>query len=248
MKNKKLINSFKYAFKGIVSALLSERNMKIHVNIMALVIIFGLILNISVGEWFVCIICFAIVISAEMFNTAFEQMVDIAMPEKDPRAKFVKDVAAGGVVITAINALIVAYFLFFDKISDIGLNFIKNIVTSPIHLAFAAIVIVVIAIIALIAIARINKHKGLNHKFMPSGFTTLAFAANTIIWLMMDSITNNEAISIVILTLSLVLSILVAASRIEAKAHKVSEVIFSACVGIIIVLVIYGVALEIAGI
>ena len=51
-------------------------------------------------------------------------------------------------VITAINALIVAYFLFFDKISDIGLNFIKNIVTSPIHLAFAAIVIVVIAIIA----------------------------------------------------------------------------------------------------
>ena len=79
MKNKKLINSFKYAFKGIVSALLSERNMKIHVNIMALVIIFGLILNISVGEWFVCIICFAIVISAEMFNTAFEQMVDIAI-------------------------------------------------------------------------------------------------------------------------------------------------------------------------
>lgn len=123
MKNKKLINSFKYAFKGIVSALLSERNMKIHVNIMALVIIFGLILNISVGEWFVCIVCFAIVISAEMFNTAFEQMVDIAMPEKDPRAKFVKDVAAGGVLVMAIASLVIGLIIFVPK----GLFFLESI-------------------------------------------------------------------------------------------------------------------------
>ena len=123
MKNKKLINSFKYAFKGIVSALLSERNMKIHVNIMALVIIFGLILNISVGEWFVCIICFAIVISAEMFNTAFEQMVDIAMPEKDPRAKFVKDVAAGGVLVMAIASAVIGLIIFVPK----GLFFLESI-------------------------------------------------------------------------------------------------------------------------
>lgn len=123
MKNKKLINSFKYAFKGIVSALLSERNMKLHVNIMALVIIFGFILNISVGEWFVCIICFAIVISAEMFNTAFEQMVDIAMPEKDPRAKFVKDVAAGGVLVTAIASLVIGLIIFVPK----GLFFLESI-------------------------------------------------------------------------------------------------------------------------
>lgn len=123
MKNKKLINSFKYAFKGIISALLSERNMKIHVNIMALVIIFGLILNISVGEWFVCIICFAIVISAEMFNTALEQMVDIAMPEKDPRAKFVKDVAAGGVLVMAIASLVIGLIIFVPK----GLFFLESI-------------------------------------------------------------------------------------------------------------------------
>lgn len=123
MKNKKLINSFKYAFKGIVSALLSERNMKIHVNIMALVIIFGFILNISVGEWFVCIICFAIVISAEMFNTAFEQMVDIAMPEKDSRAKFVKDVAAGGVLVMAIASLVIGLIIFVPK----GLFFLESI-------------------------------------------------------------------------------------------------------------------------
>ena len=90
---------------------------------MALVIIFGLILNISVGEWFVCIICFAIVISAEMFNTAFEQMVDIAMPEKDPRAKFVKDVAAGGVLVMAIASLVIGLIIFVPK----GLFFLESI-------------------------------------------------------------------------------------------------------------------------
>lgn len=119
MKNKKLINSFKYAFKGIASALLSERNMKIHVTIMALVIIFGIILNISTFEWFVCIICFAIVISAEIFNTALEQMVDIAMPEKDPRAKFVKDVAAGGVLVMAIASAIIGLIIFIPKFLEL---------------------------------------------------------------------------------------------------------------------------------
>ena len=246
--NSNFLDAWKNAIDGIIYATTTQRNVKIQLVIAVLVVIISLFFDLSRAEFLCFLFTIILILFAEMCNTAIETVVDLYVDVYHPKAKIAKDVAAGGVVITAINALIVAYFLFFDKISDIGLNFIKNIVTSPIHLAFAAIVIVVIAIIALIAIARTNKHKRLNHKFMPSGFTTLAFAANTIIWLMMDSITNNEAISIVILTLSLVLSILVAASRIEAKAHKVSEVIFSACVGIIIVLIIYGVALGFAGI
>ena len=178
-----------------------------------------------------------------MCNTAIETVVDLYVDVYHPKAKIAKDVAAGGVVITAINAIIVAYFLFFDKISDISLNFIRNVINSPVHLAFTSIVIVVVAIVALIAMARTNKHKVLNQQFMPSGFTALAFAINTIIWVMIDTVTDNEAIRAVILTLSLVLAILVSASRIEAKAHKTSEVVFSACVGISIVLLIYGVTL-----
>ena len=243
--NSNFLDAWKNAIDGIIYATTTQRNVKIQLVIAVLVVIISLFFDLSRAEFLCFLFTIILILFAEMCNTAIETVVDLYVDVYHPKAKIAKDVAAGGVVITAINALIVAYFLFFDKISDIGLNFIKNIVTSPIHLAFAAIVIVVIAIIALIAIARTNKHKGLNHKFMPSGFTTLAFAANTIIWLMMDSITNNEAISIVILTLSLVLSILVAASRVETKAHKVSEVIFSACVGIIAVLLIYGIALGI---
>ncbi len=53
MKDKKLINSFKYAFTGIFSALKTERNLKIHISIATLVIIFGIILKISKIEWLI---------------------------------------------------------------------------------------------------------------------------------------------------------------------------------------------------
>lgn len=234
-KEKNIINSFKYALEGIFTALKAEKNMKIHFLIIILVIVLGIILKISKAEWIICIILFGFVITLELVNTAIENTVDLITQEKNPKAKIAKDVAAGGVVITTINAVIVAYFLFFDKISNIGLQFIKNVANSPIHLAFAAFIITIIGILALIAIATTDKHKKLNKNFIPSGHAALAFAANTIIWLTTENV--------VIITLSLVLSILVAESRVESKVHKLSEVIFSSCVGIIIVLIIYGLAL-----
>ena len=173
------------------------------------------------------------VIFAELINTAIETVVDLYVDVYHPKAKIAKDVAAGGVVITTINALIVAYFLFFDKIADIGLTFIEHVTNSPVHVAFSAMMITIIAVLALIAYAKTNKHKGLNEKFIPSGHATIAFAANTIIWLLTDNI--------VILILGLVMAILVAESRIAAKEHKLSEVIFSGCFGTAMVLMLYGI-------
>lgn len=241
--NSNFLDAWKNAINGIIYATTTQRNVKIQLVIAVLVVIISLFFDLSRAEFLCFMFTIILILFAEMCNTAIETVVDLYVDVYHPKAKIAKDVAAGGVVITAINALIVGYFLFFDKISDISINFIRNVVNSPVHLAFTSIVIVVIAIVALIAMARTNKHKLLNHKFVPSGFTALAFAINTIIWVMIDSVTNNESIRIVILTLSLVLAILVSASRIEAKAHKLSEVIFSACVGIAIILLIYGITL-----
>ena len=195
-------------------------------------VVISLFFQLSKAEFLIFMFTIVLIIFAEMVNTAIETVVDLYTDLYHPKAKIAKDVAAGGVVITTINAIIVAYFLFFDKVSNIGLQFLTNIVNSPIHLAFAAIIITIIGILSLIAMATTDKYKMVNKNFIPSGHAALAFAANTIIWL----VTNN----IVILTLSLVMAILVAESRIESRAHKTSEVIFSSCVGMIIVLIIYG--------
>ena len=113
---KKFINSFKYAFTGVISSFKSERNMKVHVSIMTLVIICGILLKIEVWEWITCLICFGIVISAELFNTAIETIVDMVMPNKNEKAKKAKDVAAGGVLIFAIFSAIVGLIIFLPKI------------------------------------------------------------------------------------------------------------------------------------
>lgn len=113
---KKLINSFKYAICGIATAMKTEKNLKIHIGIMLLVIIGGLVFNISNSEWIICIILFGSVISTELFNTAIEITVDIAMPEKNEKAKKAKDISAGAVLITAITSAVIGLIIFIPKI------------------------------------------------------------------------------------------------------------------------------------
>ena len=116
IKSKKLMNSFKYAIQGILSSFKTERNMKIHVFIMILVISAGIILKINNYEWIVCILCFAIVIGGELFNTAIETVVDMVMPYKNEKAKLAKDVSAGAVLILAMGAAICGLIIFVPKI------------------------------------------------------------------------------------------------------------------------------------
>ena len=115
-KRKKLRNSFKYAFEGIEEAWKTEQNLKIHFVIMALVIIAGFIFKISVMEWIVCLLLFAIVISLELINTAIETTVDIAMPDINEKAKYAKDIAAGAVLFSAMISVIIGLIIFLPKI------------------------------------------------------------------------------------------------------------------------------------
>ena len=110
------MNSFKYALEGITNSFKSERNMRIHVVIMILVILAGIILKINKIEWMICILLFSIVVSGELFNTAIETIVDMVMPEQNEKAKIAKDVSAGAVLVLAIGAAIIGLIIFIPKI------------------------------------------------------------------------------------------------------------------------------------
>lgn len=129
MKNKKLINSFKCAIQGIKQAVKTERNVKIHITIMILVIIAGIVLKINTQEWIICIILFGLVISLELVNSAIEVTVDIAMPEINEKAKVAKDVAAGAVLVSAIASAIIGLIIFIPKVIAFCTNMqiLKNI-------------------------------------------------------------------------------------------------------------------------
>lgn len=109
---KKRIKSFTYAIKGIGSFLRKEHNAWIHCTAILMVTTAGFLLGITRTEWLIVILCFALVLAAEAFNTAIERLVDLVSPGFHPIAGDVKDVAAGAVLICAIAAAIVGLIIF----------------------------------------------------------------------------------------------------------------------------------------
>ncbi len=111
-----VVKSFKYAFSGIKEAFQSEKNMKVHFLLMILAIVLGIALKLSSVEWAILTITIGLVMMLEFINTSLEQIVDIVSPEKQEKAKIAKDVAAAGVLISAIVAILIGAFLFLPKI------------------------------------------------------------------------------------------------------------------------------------
>lgn len=111
----KLIFSFKYAFEGIITTIKEERNMFIHFLIAIIVVITGIYVRLSLNEWFICLLLFALVFSLELINTAIENTVDLVTTKKNKKAKLAKDAAAGAVLIAAIFASIIGIIIFLPK-------------------------------------------------------------------------------------------------------------------------------------
>ena len=92
-------------------------------------------------------ITISFVFMAEMINTAVEAVVDLVTEKYHELAKIAKDVAAGAVLIAAINALVVAYLIFYRKLTDLSIASLDYMVNLPVHLTFAALVVVGLAVI-----------------------------------------------------------------------------------------------------
>lgn len=110
--------SFKYAFNGIWQMAKKEANFKIHIVATFLVILLGLICNLSNIEWLIIVITIGCVMAAELFNSAIERLIDLVHPQQNKQAGLVKDISAGAVLITAIAAAIIGFVIFIPKIIE----------------------------------------------------------------------------------------------------------------------------------
>ena len=120
MKNNNLPDSFKYAFAGIANTLKKERNFKIHVCAAICALGLSIFLKISAVEFVCILISIAMVLAAELINTAIEAVVDLCVGDKlHSLAKAAKDAAAGAVLITAINAAAVGAAVFLKRLIGI---------------------------------------------------------------------------------------------------------------------------------
>lgn len=109
------IKGIGYAAKGAWLLIKNEASIKVQIAISVLVTIAGFYFNISSTEWILQTLTIALVLSAEGLNTAIEEIADFIHPEKHPKIGYLKDIAAGAVLFTAIAALIIACIIYIPK-------------------------------------------------------------------------------------------------------------------------------------
>jgi diacylglycerol kinase len=118
-KSPHLIASFGFALQGIAHAFRTQRNFKVHAGITLAVIVAGVLLGISAEQWAILAVTIALVLQAELVNTALEAVVDHVAPEFHALAKVAKDCAAGAVFVCAITAVIVGLLILGPKLSSL---------------------------------------------------------------------------------------------------------------------------------
>ncbi len=119
LDEKKLKNSFKYAFNGIKLCIDNEQNMLIHFTVAFLVIVCGILFKLSKIEWIVCILLIGIVLMMELLNTAIENVCDLVTQKENKYVKIAKDTAAGSVLVISIVSAIIGLMIFIPKIMEV---------------------------------------------------------------------------------------------------------------------------------
>jgi diacylglycerol kinase (ATP) len=232
VKNKNFFTSIGHAIDGVIKAFKTERNLRIDYIIGLFVLIGSLFFNFSKTEFACLCLTIGFVIFSEMINSTVEYIVDLVTDKYDERAKAAKDIAAGGVFISSIVAVVVAYFLFVDKIYLATSTVLNTILQSRLYILFTIVFAVVILSVILKGV--FNKNGKYSQSF-PSVRVVLAFSMTTFVFL----VTNSLFVG----AISFILSILIAQIKIENTKTKPIYMIISAMLGILVVLIVYQIVL-----
>ena len=203
--------SFNHAYRGLIYAVRTQRNMRFHV-----------VASAAVMAVFV----------TEMFNTALEFTVDLVTNEYHPLAKLAKDVSAGAVLVTSVAALAVGYLLLSDNLGPFSLETLERVRNWPGHVTLVALVLVTIAVLLGKALTRApNNFLG----GMPSGHAAVSFAG----WVAASFVASEGRFAGLVSLITLLMALLVCQSRVEAGIHTYYEVAAGALIGTLLAITVF---------
>ena len=225
-----LLESFNFAFEGIIHVLRTQRNMRIHFLSAVVVLVAALATGVSRLELIALLLAIAFVMIAEMINTAIEGAVDVSTTSFDPNAKLAKDIAAGAVLIATVNAVAIGYLVFSGQVADRSTRLLDRLANAPAQLTLIALVLTVIAGIAIKAFTgRGTPLRG----GLPSIHAALAFAG----WMAITLILDEQRF--LASSVAFILALLVAQTRVESGVHSALEVFYGSVLGALITLVLF---------
>lgn len=221
MEIKKVLHSFIYAVEGIIYSVKTQRNMRIHYFVALVVLLMGFVVRLSTIELAVLFFTVSLVISMELINTAIESTIDLITDKYHPLAKIAKNVAAGAVLISSVNAVAVGYVLFFDKFDLLTFLIIRTIQDIPTYLYISLLGVLLLLIIILkTTMYDLKATKGL-----PSGQTTLAFSFVIAVLFLSQNL---------FLTLcSIAIALMIGQNRMSNNRHSFIEVLLGAGLGLL---------------
>ena len=226
-----IIESFNYAIEGVIHVLRTQRKMRIHFLVAVIVMITAAAVGVSKIELIALLISIAFVLVAEMINTAVEGTIDAATTSFDPMAKLAKDIAAGAVLIAAVNAVAVGYLVFAGKAADKSARVLDKLRNAPAEITLIALVVTVIIVIATKAwTGRGTPLRG----GLPSGHAAIAFAG----WMAATYIVTDSH-RFLISVLTFIMAFMVAQTRVEAGVHSTLEVAYGGALGALVTLSIF---------
>jgi len=227
-----ILQSFNNATEGIIHALRTQRNLWIHFAIAAAVLVAAVAFGVTRIELISLLIAITFVLVAELLNTAIEAAVDVASTSFDPMAKLAKDIAAGAVLVAALNAVAVGYLVFSGAVADRSSRFLDRLENVPAELTLVALALTIIVVIAVKAITgRGTPLRG----GLPSGHAAVAFAG----WMAVTLVLSGSAHRFLISTLTFIMAILVAQTRVETGVHSASEVVSGGLLGALMTLALF---------
>jgi diacylglycerol kinase (ATP) len=225
-----VLQSFNYAFEGVIHALRTQRNMRIHFAIAAAVLVLAFIYDVTRLELIALMIAIAFVLIAEMVNTAVEATIDLSTPSFDPLAKIAKDLAAGAVLIASVTAVAVGYLVLADRLASPTSRLVNRLGDAPINLTLIALVLTMIVVIAVkAATGRGTPLRG----GLPSGHAALAFGG----WTSITFITSEHRVTVSFV--ALIMALLVSQTRVESGVHTTFEVVLGAVIGTLVTLILF---------
>jgi diacylglycerol kinase (ATP) len=226
-----LLDSFNYAFEGIIHVLRTQRNLRIHV--IAAIVVFGAAVAVGVSrlQLIALVLAIAFVLVAEMLNTAIEGVIDVSTTSFDPNAKLAKDIAAGAVLIASITALAVGYLVFESAAGSRATRLLDRVRNAPAEITLVALVLVVL--IVLVTKAWTGRGTPLRGG-LPSGHAAVAFAC----WMAATYIIGDDH-RFVVSSLVFIMAVLVAQTRVESGIHSFVEVVFGGALGALVTLVVF---------
>ncbi len=232
MADRNLMAPFRVAVNGIVHTFRTQRHMRVHLYVTLVTVLGALLLNLRLREILILLFMITFVLVAEMFNSAIEATVDLISPNYHPLAKFAKDIAAGAVLITTVMAIIVGTLI---AIGDDQLERIRLSLTGE-SLGIGLTGRILLGILLVFLVVVIGKGLGKRGSVLKGGLVSGHAAYGFFFATLLFFVANNVLVAAV----GILLAVIIAQSRWEARIHSVFELTLGAAVGAILGVLLFG--------